>query len=187
MSKFKIKLEKFGISAIALLGLTAEIVDDITGLTSLRGRKGVVDFARKLNMGEYQLASAIRSLEREGFIDKIEDGYLITPKGLKKSKKLRLQSPVSFSGEDWDGNWRIVIFDIPEIKRSERNIFRSILKRKGFIRLQNSVFVCPYADFSELNVLRHEYHIEKYVNFLIAKSDSSDDDTILKNKFGLSS
>ena len=56
------KIERISLRTVALLALVAEMVDDATGLTSLRGRKGIYDFSRKLNMGEY--------LSKNGHMDK---------------------------------------------------------------------------------------------------------------------
>ncbi len=43
--------------------------------------------------------------------------------------------------EEWDGKYRIVIFDIPEQKRVIRNLFRRRLKEWGFRRWQQSVWI----------------------------------------------
>ena len=167
-----------------MIALTAEIVDDLTGLTSLRGKSGIHDFSRKLGMGEYQFRSVLRSLEEQQLIEKNEDGFLITPKGLKKARIVTLQTKEVVKGK-WDGKWRIVIFDIPEDNRKARNILRAILKRNGYIRLQNSVFVSPYGDFEFLNLFRHEYKIEKYVNFFKANADELENDSELRKRFDL--
>jgi len=179
------KVERYSLRAIVLLGLAMEMVDDITGLTSLRGRRGIYDFSRKLQMGEYQFRSAIESLEKQLLIKKTGGGFLITPKGKKKIKFLKLQRTKAKEKQAWDKKWRVVIFDIPEDARQARDIFRSLLKRKGFIRLQNSVFISPYGDFDELNEIRHEYGIQKYVNFLMAKADEVENDQNLRNRFNL--
>ena len=180
----KKQLKRIGFSTLALMMLTAEIIDDMTGLTSVRGRKGVYDFARKMDADKYSFRQTLRELEEGGLIKNTEQGFLITPKGLKQAKEFRLLEPKSVSiGEDWDGKWRFVIFDIPERLKSKRNTFRAFLKRKGFVRLQNSVFVCPEADFDEINVLRFELGIEEYVNFIIGESNSLDDDSLLRQKF----
>lgn len=136
-------------------------------------------------MGEYQLQSVLRSLEEQKLIQKTEDNFLITPKGIIKAKYLNLQKAEPCSKSEWDGRWRIVIFDIPEENRRARNIFRAILKRKGYIKLQNSVFICPFGDFDLLNEVRHEYGIEKFVNFLIAQTDEIENDENLLLRFGL--
>lgn len=182
----KFRLDKFGLTAVALLLLSLEMIDDITGLTSLRGKKGLWDFARKMNLGKYSLSEIVRLLEQEQLIRREGDRFYITPKGRRRAQRLKLQAPVKLPGE-WDGKWRFAIFDIPEDMRARRNILRSILKRKGFIKLQNSVFVAPFADFDELDLVRREYGIEKYVNFLIAESAETDDDSLLRKKFSLKS
>lgn len=180
----KHRLERFGLTAVALLLLSCEMIDDITGLTSLRGKKGLWDFARKMDMGKYNLSEVVHSLEQGQLIRREGDRFYITPKGRRRAQKLKLQAPAKLPDE-WDGKWRVVIFDIPEDMRAERNFFRSILKRKGFIKLQNSVFVAPYADFDELDLIRQEYGVAKYANFLIAESADTDDDSLLKKKFSL--
>ncbi len=168
----------------ALLAISAEAIDDFCGLSNLSGRRGLYKFAHKLEMGEYQLSSAIQSLERNGFIERQESGFLITPKGKRKIKFLNFQNKSQKNGK-WDGKWRVVIFDIPERLRGGRDMLRSHLMRNGFVKLQNSVFVCPFADFDALDDLRYACGVEKYVNFLEATSVKNDDDTSLRKRFGL--
>jgi len=43
----------------------------------------------------------------------------------------------------WDGRWRLVLFDVPESRRSTRDKLRKYLHRHGFGFLQNSVWVTP--------------------------------------------
>jgi hypothetical protein len=44
----------------------------------------------------------------------------------------------------WDSKWRVVVFDIPEEQRAERNMFRTRLKRLGFYQVQKSILALPY-------------------------------------------
>lgn len=168
-----------------MLALAAEMVDDVTGLTSLQGKKGIYDFSRKLNMGQYQLQRVFSELEKQELISKSKGGFLITPKGRAKVRNFNLQQEEKSVDGRWDGRWRIVIFDIPEDERWARNVFRSTLKRKGYIELQHSVFVYPYGNFLILNEIRHEMEIEKYVSFLMAKADEVEDDKNLRVRFDL--
>ncbi|MDZ4229346.1 MAG: CRISPR-associated endonuclease Cas2 [Patescibacteria group bacterium] len=57
---------------------------------------------------------------------------------LKNFPVLQLQ------GKTWDGFWRIVIFDIPESKRKQRDALRRALKKMGFGRLQDSSYISPH-------------------------------------------
>lgn len=184
MGKTKRTLKKIGFSALALIILSMEVVDDATGLTSFRGKRGIYNFAKKLNMGEYSFQRTLRMLEGDGSIRRTDEGLLITPRGLRKAKNLEINRPKKvFIDKNWNSKWYIVIFDIPEDLKSRRNTFRAFLKRKGFIRLQNSVFVCPMADLAEIDFMRRELGIEKYVHFLIAEIGSLDNDSLLRRAF----
>ncbi len=44
----------------------------------------------------------------------------------------------------WDGVWRMVLFDIPESERNTRERLRRSLKQLGFGCLQNSTWVTPF-------------------------------------------
>lgn len=61
-------------------------------------------------------------------------------------RKLLLKSfPIlEMNGKTWDGFWRVVIFDIPESRRKERDNLRRRLIRMGFGRMQDSVYFSPY-------------------------------------------
>lgn len=72
-------------------------------------------------------------------------------------------------GRVWDGFWRIVIFDIPENKRSLRDKLRRYLLKLGFGELQNSTYVSAYDYQKEfLNWLKNN-HLEKNVLLLESK------------------
>jgi phenylacetic acid degradation operon negative regulatory protein len=44
----------------------------------------------------------------------------------------------------WDGKWRIVLLDLPETRKDEREALRYLLKKAGFICLKNSVWISPF-------------------------------------------
>lgn len=44
----------------------------------------------------------------------------------------------------WNGFWRMIIFDIPEGKRKQRDNLRHRLIKLGFGRLQDSIYLSPY-------------------------------------------
>ena len=43
----------------------------------------------------------------------------------------------------WDGQWRLVLFDVPTGQNTNRDRLRRYLRRKGFGYVQNSVWVTP--------------------------------------------
>lgn len=85
--------------------------------------------------------------------------------------------------ERWDGKWRVIIFDIPEKATAQRNLLRRLLKREGYKKLQNSVFISP----NKLNRDIIKYLKEtKLIGFIrILRVDELDDDRELKRLFKL--
>ena len=141
--------------------------------------------ARNLRMKDAQYYSSMQSLERSGCIKRVnEDQFLITPKmAARLAENKMIES--DWHKKNWDHFWKIIAFDIPEEKKRERDVFRSLIKRKGFIGIQNSVFIAPFADFEQLANLRSYLGVEEYISFFVAKSAPTDDDHLLKEKFNL--
>ncbi|MFH1855026.1 MAG: CRISPR-associated endonuclease Cas2 [bacterium] len=172
---------------------SAKLLSEIFDLSRAESSLGAFLFSfgsarilsQNMRMTNEQFRSSFRGLQKNGYIKKInENQFLITPKSLAKVRVLKIISDDWTKGK-WDGWWRIIVFDIPEKTRSQRNIFRSLLKRKGFIGIQGSVFIAPFAEFEELAKLRKDLKIEKYVSFFRSKSAETDDDRLLKKKFKL--
>ncbi len=178
-----------GPKTIRLLSKLLEISDATTDHLGafLLSAGSTKELARNLNFTQREFYSTFNALKKSGYLRKHQDEnnqFLITPKAIKKIKIEKIQQ-TDRKQEKCDGFWRIISFDIPEAQKKERNVFRSLIKRKGFLGLQNSVFIAPFADFEMLDELRRELKIEKYVSFFVAKSHSSDDDSALKQKFNL--
>jgi phenylacetic acid degradation operon negative regulatory protein len=53
------------------------------------------------------------------------------------------RDPVTRWNRRWDGRWRLVLFDVPETRGTERDKLRRYLQRRGFGYLQNSVWITP--------------------------------------------
>lgn len=86
------------------------------------------------------LSNAIKRLRENGFIDFINDEQLLL-KLTDKGKEKALIAKLLLDDSEWDGKWRIVIFDIPEKRRIARDVLRQRLKSWGFVPWQQSVWV----------------------------------------------
>lgn len=85
------------------------------------------------------LAQAFKRLRENGLIELVSDqelAFRLTEKGKDKA----LIASLKFGNEEWDGKWRLVIFDIPEKRRPARDLLRQKLKEWGFTHLQKSVW-----------------------------------------------
>ncbi|MEJ0002282.1 MAG: hypothetical protein WDN09_03905 [bacterium] len=96
----------------------------------------------------YALARSAKNLIEAGFAQMHssdnQDYLRITKKGKTKLHSLTLEQgdmPVSTA---WDGFWRIVILDIGEDRKSEREALRYLLKKANFICIKNTVWISPF-------------------------------------------
>lgn len=96
----------------------------------------------------YGISRSVRNLVSGGHIEPFETGQTlflrITPLGRQKLLSTILDSKTALASTVWDGFWRIVILDLPEARKSEREAVRYLLRKAGFRCLKNSVWVSPY-------------------------------------------
>ena len=91
------------------------------------------------NLKKASVAQALKRLRENGLVDFIDDEKLLvrlTDQGREKA----VLAKIKLGDQKWDGKWRLVIFDIPEKRRTVRDLLRSKLKQWDFIHLQQSVW-----------------------------------------------
>jgi DNA-binding transcriptional regulator PaaX len=111
-------------------------------------RDSLIEGVEDSETGKYAVSRTLKGLKEGGLVEEIDTErssfYKITPEGRNKLRNIKLSSPTSLVSTNWDGFWRIVILDLPEERKSERNSLRYILKKAGFVCLKNSVWFSPY-------------------------------------------
>ena len=138
---------------------------------------------RKKIRQEWEIKRAIKDLQKMNYIKVSKNGkrvYLIEKGALEFLKfNLLRRKP------EWDRKWRVVIFDILEKKRGQRNFLRKQLKWLGFRELQKSVWVFPYDIKKELEELLTicDFDAQGDIRFLTV--EKIEDDRDLKREFGL--
>lgn len=139
------------------------------------------------NYSKNEAEKAICNLRRSRLVVlKEKDGKFfveLTAKGKRKFKEIKIEELKNKRPIDWDGFWRIIIFDIPEQRRTGRAALRGKMKEVGFYQLQKSVWAFPYECEKEIELLAELFDINPYVNFIVAKRIK--DDEKLKKYFKL--
>lgn len=83
---------------------------------------------------------------KTGYIERViknDKSYLrLTSAG---KKYVQREFPITVLTKQWNRKWIIVIFDIMETSRKQRNRLRDILKNIGFGMLQQSVWITPLS------------------------------------------
>jgi len=134
------------------------------------------NIARKYS--EEEVEKVTQKVFKDHFVKIIEKDskqfLAITNKGKRQLVEFDIDT-VKIKKQKWDGRWRLVIFDVPEKFRLGRDVLRDKLREIGFVKLQKSVWVCPYECQNEISYIASVYEIEKYVNYaVVEKCDFSD-------------
>ncbi len=134
------------------------------------------------------LERAINSLYASHLIEERnhKDGtttFILSENGKQKALRFNIDKLEIKKPTNWDGKWRIVMFDVPEKLRRLRDSLRLHLREIGLIELQKSVFVFPYPCSKEIEFILEFYNARKHVRFVLA--ERIDNQLHLMKKFNL--
>jgi phenylacetic acid degradation operon negative regulatory protein len=119
-------------------------------ILELLGAKPAISVAElKESMGaSYALTRSLKGLEEAGLVETHHSGQQpytrLTKDGKRKAHSLSLENDKGLVDPVWDKKWRIILLDLPEERKAEREGLRYLLKKAGFILLKNSVWISPY-------------------------------------------
>jgi hypothetical protein len=136
-----------------------------------------------------RLRRLLQRLEKQKDVrlTKNSDGSMtveLTEKGRAKHLKYKLEDMErDFNKKNWDGKWRIICFDVPEIRRTGRDSFRRMLGNLKFYQLQKSVYLTPFPCQDEIEYLRSCFGLGDQVQILI--TDRIENDRAYRLYFGL--
>lgn len=138
------------------------------------------ELKRKERYQKKKVIDVFYRLKRRGCI-KIEKErgqiYIsLTDRGKKEAGWLQIDALKIKRPKKWDKKWRIVIFDISELKKIHREAFRGKLKQLGFYPLQKSVWIVPYECKDEIELLRDFFGLtEREVRLIISENIGQSD------------
>jgi len=137
--------------------------------------------------GTAQLSQALYYLKKRKIIKvkKMNNGETrieLTEKGHKRKIQYDLEQLKIRAEASWDGRWRMLMFDIPERKKTAREALREKLKSQGFIQFQRSVWLYPYPCQDEIDFITEYFSVAEYVNLITVKIEN---DRPLRTKFHL--
>ena len=133
--------------------------------------------------------SALTRLARNGFISFEQRGgkkfARITATGRQALALEEQRAAIRIARKKrWDKRYRMVIFDIPERKRSTRASLRRTMRESGFLCIQGSVWIYPYDCEDLIALLKADLHIGKDVLYTIV--EKIENDGWIKRHFSLS-
>ena len=128
-----------------------------------------------------RLKQVIKRLEKQKEVEIIDGIVKITNKGRKKVLKYNLDSMEL--KRKTDGRWRVIVYDIANLKKIQRELFRETLKRLNFLRLQKSVYITPFICDNEIEYLRQVFDIGSEV--LVFKVSEIENEQPYRRFFGI--
>lgn len=115
----------------------------------------------------------VRYLKKQGMIDTFvenKEKYIeITPKGLERINWIQVDELTIEKPQVWDSKWRIVIFDIPNKRKVQRDLFREKLIKLGFEKIQESVYVFPFECTKVISEIAESYVISDNVLIMVSE------------------
>lgn len=167
-------------AVILLLGAGAILAGAILIPTLPMAAKPLIDFYKKKErqkdlkvwnrFNQPRLKQVLKRLqdqkEVEIFEKEGETVVRLTEKGKHKFLKYQLEEMIIEKPATWDGRWRVIIYDINKNKKTLSEVFRRMLKKLEFFRLQKSVYLTPYPCSKEIEFLKNYYGLSGEVLYL---------------------
>lgn len=132
------------------------------------------------------VSNAFSRLRKEGaFIIEKRNNQLylsLSEEGRKKAGRFQINDLKIKKPKKWDGKWRLVVFDVDNRQRMKREVLRGFLKRLGFYKLQQSVWIYPFDCQDEIVLLKDFFGFSsKELQFIVAERVDSEE--FLRRKF----
>src|SRR3989338_249313 len=141
----------------------------------------------KTKRKEWYMHEVAHNLVNRGLLKKVNrgkrSGYELTAKGEESATGYQLKRLVINKPWNWDGNWRVVMFDIPEIRKRAREELRSTLITLGFISLQKSAWIHPYPCADIITIIKRKFNLRNEVLYM--EVDKLENDHWLRDVFML--
>jgi DNA-binding transcriptional regulator PaaX len=142
-------------------------------LTTAIAAPGMSVILKSLNdssaKSKYLTKQRINKLEIAGVIYLSGEKIRLTKKGRELAKKILVEDIRIKHGDNWDGIWQLVSYDIPETRKKERDYFRKVISDLGFKQIQDSLWVFPWQCTEEIAIICQNLGIAPFVAYLNTK------------------
>lgn len=150
--------------------------------------RNVLNNKRWKKYPKQRVSDTFYKLRKQGLIEIEEINHQIyislTEEGKKKAGMFQINSLEIKKPRKWDKKWRVIIFDVAELKKKYREAFRGKLKELGFIPLQKSVWIHPFDCEAEFELLKDFFGLsEKEIRLITTEKIGKDEE--LKKIFKL--
>jgi DNA-binding transcriptional regulator PaaX len=137
---------------------------------------------------KYAVNRSLKTLQENNLVEQFDteqSTYLrLTEEGRQKLRNIKVTNPNSLVSTSWDGLWRMILVDIPESRKSERESFRYLLKKAGFVCLKNSVWISPFPLEHMFTEIKKDLGLGTEVIVSVSKLDKETEEELF-GRFGM--
>ena len=135
----------------------------------------------------YVINRAIKQMVDKNMItqyDTEQSSFLsLAKEGRHKLRNIRLSSKNHLIPTTWDGYWRMVIVDIPESRKSERDAVRYILKKAQFVQLKSSVWISPFPLEHMMINMKEDLSLDEELIVIVTNTLDPGTELLLQKRF----
>lgn len=97
-----------------------------------------------------------------------EHGLQVTEKARKRLEVANIRDMQAVAPRQWDGTWRIIIYDIPEDRAISRQALADRLRAYGCFQLQKSTWITPFPCRTDVVTLSSRHDVDQFVTYFEA-------------------
>ncbi|MBS4210750.1 phenylacetic acid degradation operon negative regulatory protein PaaX [Bacillus sp. FJAT-50079] len=131
----------------------------------------LIRLMKEFGHNDQSVRTAVSRMYKQGWLVSSKIGnrsyYRLTDRGMARMEEAGKRI-FKLKPDQWDGNWRMLFYSIPEEKRSIRDDLKKELSWSGFAPLSGSCWITPNNLTEETKQLIKKYQLEKYVDFFTA-------------------
>ncbi|MFD2638727.1 phenylacetic acid degradation operon negative regulatory protein PaaX [Piscibacillus salipiscarius] len=128
----------------------------------------LIKLLKEFGHNEQAVRAAISRMSKQGWVKSEKRGnrsyYSLTEQGKARMEEASKRI-YKFESQKWDGYWRMLVYNIPENKRSLRDELRKELVWSGFGNLSNSCWITPNPLDEQIHRLVDKYEIADYITY----------------------
>lgn len=136
----------------------------------------------------YAISRTIKAMIDGGLAELLSAGQndfvRITAEGRQKLYRDELGSTTMPISREWDGKWRVILLDIPEDRKNEREALRYLLKKAGFSLLKNSVWISPFPFEQFFSNIKKDLNLTTEMMIMTTDSVDTETEKVLFEVFG---
>jgi len=180
MSSKNKKNSQYSKKILEILGQKSAVsVSELENKVHPSALKGTSPWQEEDKNAKYAITRSLKGLQEAGLIEQISspqnDYARLTKEGKKKMHSLKLDNENTLVNTSWDGYWRIIILDLPENRKNEREALRYLLKKANFVCIKNTVWISPYPyEYLFINIKKD---LNLSTELMIIVTDKLDEDT----------